>query len=90
MREDVETQGHADTCAIGIYRLIELSEGWDGSVIKNQLVFDTNDGMPMVIAAWVSGILHIGLLTPETNTSLLANGKKGAASDSADFKEEVA
>ncbi|TIB76201.1 RTA1-domain-containing protein [Wallemia mellicola] len=70
----------------GIYRLIELKDGWDGSVIKDQAAFDTNDGMPMIIAAWLSFILHIGLLTPETNASIMS---KGHVADH-DSKEEMA
>lgn len=75
----------------GIYRLIELKDGWEGTVIKDQAAFDTNDGMPMVIAAWLSGIFHIGLLTPTTNASFLSRGKKGGADAAeADVKDEVA
>lgn len=72
--------------------MIELKNGWDGTVIKDQAAFDTNDGMPMVIAAWVSGILHIGLLTPKMNSSVLTRGKSGGTDGAteADFKDEVA
>ncbi|KAG8797840.1 hypothetical protein FRB91_000777 [Serendipita sp. 411] len=45
-----------------IYRTIELNDGWDGSVITNQALFNWLDGMPITVCTYTFNILHPGYL----------------------------
>ncbi|KAI0321512.1 RTA1-domain-containing protein [Amylostereum chailletii] len=69
-----------------IYRTIELSDGWSGTVISTQWLFNVFDGAMIVLAFYTLNVLHPGiLLVPEEKTleissngsvSPLANGMK--------------
>ncbi|KAG8834959.1 hypothetical protein FRC17_006262 [Serendipita sp. 399] len=45
-----------------IYRTIELNDGWDGSIITNQNLFNWLDGMPITVVTYTFNILHPGYL----------------------------
>ncbi|KAJ7674083.1 RTA1-domain-containing protein [Mycena polygramma] len=45
-----------------IYRLIELSGGWNGRVIQTQVYFNVLDGGMVVLAIYTMNIAHPGLL----------------------------
>ncbi|KAJ6483626.1 RTA1-domain-containing protein [Mycena vitilis] len=45
-----------------IYRLIELSGGWNGRVIQTQIYFNVLDGGMVVLAIYTMNIAHPGLL----------------------------
>jgi len=49
-----------------IYRLIELSNGWNGTIITTQWLFNVWDGAMIVLAMYTLNVLHPGrLLIPE-------------------------
>jgi len=43
-----------------VYRLIELSDGWNGRVISTQVYFNVLDGMMVVLAIVTLNVLHPG------------------------------
>ncbi|KLO17014.1 RTA1 like protein [Schizopora paradoxa] len=45
-----------------IYRLIELSDGWNGTVIATQWYFDVFDGAMVVLAMLILNVLHPGFM----------------------------
>jgi len=45
-----------------VYRLIELSNGWTGTVISTQWLFGMFDGAMIVLAMFVLSLLHPGVL----------------------------
>ncbi|KAH7106586.1 RTA1-domain-containing protein [Auriculariales sp. MPI-PUGE-AT-0066] len=45
-----------------IYRTIELTDGWNGSIIRNQQLFNWLDGMPITVAMFTLNFLHPGRL----------------------------
>ncbi|KAG8927882.1 hypothetical protein FRC03_011467 [Tulasnella sp. 419] len=47
-----------------VYRTIELLDGWNGSIISNQLLFNLLDGMPIVVAMFSLNVFHPGYLLP--------------------------
>ncbi|KAI4110768.1 MAG: hypothetical protein LQ339_001044 [Xanthoria mediterranea] len=44
-----------------VYRVVELGEGWDGALIKNQTLFIVLEGVMVVIAVLVLNAFHPGL-----------------------------
>lgn len=46
----------------GIYRAIELAQGWTGYLITHEVYFIWLDGFPMVLCLWVFAALHPGWL----------------------------
>lgn len=48
----------------GIYRSIELAQGWDGSIITNENYFVWLDGFPMVLCMAALAVAHPGFLLP--------------------------
>ena len=50
-----------------VYRTIELVDGWDGRIIKNELYFNVMDGAMIVAAMFCLNELHPGrLLKPDS------------------------
>jgi hypothetical protein len=47
-----------------IYRTIELNDGWTGTIIKNERLFNVLDGMPIVVAMVTLNVFHPGWLLP--------------------------
>jgi len=47
-----------------IYRTIELSDGWTGTVISTQWLFDVFDGAMVVLAMFTLSLFHPGVLLP--------------------------
>lgn len=45
-----------------MYRTIELIDGWDGRIIKNELYFNILDGAMIVASMFCLNILHPGQL----------------------------
>ncbi|KAG8785163.1 hypothetical protein FRC15_001879 [Serendipita sp. 397] len=45
-----------------IYRTIELNDGWDGSIITNQALFNWLDGMPITVCTYTFNLFHPGPL----------------------------
>ncbi|PAV21959.1 hypothetical protein PNOK_0191600 [Pyrrhoderma noxium] len=45
-----------------VYRTIELTDGWDGAIITNELYFNVLDGAMIVLAIYTVNILHPGFL----------------------------
>ena len=43
-----------------IYRVAELSEGWEGDLIQNQRLFIGFEGAMVVVAVWVLNVWHPG------------------------------
>jgi len=43
-----------------VYRTIELTDGWTGSIITNQNLFNTLDGVPIVLATFILNAIHPG------------------------------
>jgi hypothetical protein len=58
----------------GVYRAIELAEGWTGYLITHEVYFIWLDGFPMVLCLWVFAALHPGWLL---------KGNRGWGSDAA-------
>ncbi|WVQ79504.1 hypothetical protein IAT38_001603 [Cryptococcus sp. DSM 104549] len=48
----------------GIYRTVELIQGWDGYLIEHEVYQDTLDGIPMFIALVAIAIFHPGFFLP--------------------------
>lgn len=46
----------------GVYRTIELSDGWDGRIISTQLYFNVLDGAMVTLAIFILNFFHPGLL----------------------------
>lgn len=44
-----------------VYRVVELGEGWNGALIKNQTLFVVLEGVMVVVAVLVLNLLHPGL-----------------------------
>ncbi|KAL8795517.1 MAG: hypothetical protein Q9182_007520 [Xanthomendoza sp. 2 TL-2023] len=44
-----------------VFRVVELGEGWDGALIKNQTLFIVLEGVMVIIAVLVLNIFHPGL-----------------------------
>ncbi|KAG8954528.1 hypothetical protein FRC03_011468 [Tulasnella sp. 419] len=51
-----------------VYRTIELLDGWNGSIISNQLLFNLLDGMPIVVAMVSLNVFHPGFLLPRPHS----------------------
>ncbi|KAF7314105.1 RTA1-like protein [Mycena chlorophos] len=45
-----------------VYRIIELADGWTGTVITTQVYFNLFDGGMVITAIWAMNIAHPGLL----------------------------
>lgn len=45
----------------GIYRSVELVQGWDGYFITHEAYQDTLDGIPMIMALLATAVFHPGL-----------------------------
>ncbi|KIM37554.1 hypothetical protein M413DRAFT_448364 [Hebeloma cylindrosporum] len=59
-----------------IYRTIELSEGWNGRIISNELYFNVLDGAMVTIAMYVINFGHPGMLLGSSRDKQVdANGK---------------
>lgn len=48
----------------GIYRSIELAQGWDGVIITTEKYFIWLDGFPMVLCMAILAVAHPGFLLP--------------------------
>jgi hypothetical protein len=55
-----------------IYRSIELSQGWHGEIIENQMLFNLLDGMLILLATLTFVILHPAMVTPRGNAGKAA------------------
>ncbi|KAI4240149.1 MAG: hypothetical protein L6R40_005282 [Gallowayella cf. fulva] len=44
-----------------VFRVVELGEGWDGALIKNQTLFIVLEGVMVIIAVLVLNLFHPGL-----------------------------
>ncbi|XAO26267.1 hypothetical protein I312_105103 [Cryptococcus bacillisporus CA1280] len=44
----------------GIYRSVELTQGWDGYLVTHEVYQDTLDGIPMIMALLATAVLHPG------------------------------
>uniref|UniRef100_A0A8H7XW50 RTA1-domain-containing protein n=1 Tax=Psilocybe cubensis TaxID=181762 RepID=A0A8H7XW50_PSICU len=55
-----------------IYRVIELSEGWEGPVMRTQMYFNIMDGLMIVLAMYTVNVFHPGryLATDSKDTEL--------------------
>ncbi|QRV77447.1 RTA1-like protein [Ceratobasidium sp. AG-Ba] len=53
-----------------VYRTIELTDGWNGTIISTEKWFNWFDGMPIVIAMATFNFFHPGYLLRETGSSL--------------------
>jgi len=60
-----------------IYRTIELNDGWTGTIIKNERLFNVLDGMPIVVAMVTLNVFHPGWLLPSRKA--VAGAQKGEA-----------
>ena len=49
----------------GIFRSIELNDGWTGPIVTNQALTIGLDGAPMVLAVTVYNVIHPGWLLPK-------------------------
>jgi hypothetical protein len=47
-----------------VYRLIELSDGWTGRIIRTELYFDVLDGTMIVLAIYTVNFIHPGMFSP--------------------------
>jgi hypothetical protein len=47
-----------------VYRLIELSDGWTGRIIRTELYFDVLDGTMIVLAIYTINFIHPGMFSP--------------------------
>ena len=45
-----------------MYRTIELVDGWEGRIIKNELYFNVMDGAMIVASMYCLNVFHPGLL----------------------------
>ncbi|KAG6829095.1 hypothetical protein H0H92_005708 [Tricholoma furcatifolium] len=52
-----------------VYRLIELSNGWTGRIIRTQLYFNILDGGMITLAIYTLNIFHPGFFLTERNKS---------------------
>ncbi|KAJ7171093.1 RTA1 like protein-domain-containing protein [Mycena filopes] len=53
-----------------VYRLIELSGGWDGPIIQTEVYFNVLDGCMVVLAMFTMNFAHPGLLLPATRANI--------------------
>ncbi|WWD16463.1 hypothetical protein CI109_100889 [Kwoniella shandongensis] len=49
----------------GVYRSVELVQGWNGYLISHEVYQDTLDGLPMSLAMIAVNILHPGFFLPK-------------------------
>ena len=49
----------------GVYRSIELAQGWRGYLITHEDYFTYLDGLPMALCFYAFAILHPGFLLPK-------------------------
>ncbi|KAH8827428.1 RTA1 like protein-domain-containing protein [Flagelloscypha sp. PMI_526] len=52
-----------------IYRLIELSDGWNGSIITTEKWFNIFDATMVTLAIWTLNFAHPGLLLPKPRST---------------------
>ncbi|KJA24391.1 hypothetical protein HYPSUDRAFT_162137 [Hypholoma sublateritium FD-334 SS-4] len=50
-----------------IYRIIELSGGWDGTVLRTQVYFVVFDGVMVILAIYTTNIIHPGVYLASVN-----------------------
>lgn len=43
-----------------VYRVVELAQGWEGALIKNETLFFVLEGVMVTVAVLVFGLLHPG------------------------------
>ncbi|KAI0752254.1 RTA1 like protein-domain-containing protein [Irpex lacteus] len=51
----------------GVYRTIELADGWDGEIISTQVYFNVLDGAMIVLAIYTLNFFHPGVLLADTD-----------------------
>ena len=49
----------------GVYRSIELKQGWTGFLITHEIYQNCLDGIPMIIAVGIFNIAHPSYLLPK-------------------------
>ncbi|PPQ80666.1 hypothetical protein CVT25_001628, partial [Psilocybe cyanescens] len=47
-----------------VYRVVELSDGWDGIVMRTQIYFNIMDGLMIALAMFTVNVFHPGRLLP--------------------------
>ncbi|KZV88175.1 RTA1-domain-containing protein [Exidia glandulosa HHB12029] len=62
-----------------IYRTIELQDGWTGSIIMKQVLFNALDGMPITVAMYTLNFFHPGRLV--FNKDRVLPGSRTAGGD---------
>jgi len=55
-----------------VYRVAELSHGWNSSIIHNQGLFNALDGAMMIVAVYLLNIFHPGQWLPKGNYNVKA------------------
>lgn len=60
-----------------VYRVVELGEGWEGALIKNQKLFIGLEGVMVVVAVLVMNLFHPGLCFREGYERPVAGSEKG-------------
>ncbi|TFK66155.1 RTA1-domain-containing protein [Pluteus cervinus] len=48
-----------------IYRIIELSDGWSGRIIRTQIYFNVLDGGMVILAIYTFNFIHPGMFLPQ-------------------------
>ncbi|KAJ7483579.1 RTA1 like protein-domain-containing protein [Mycena latifolia] len=66
-----------------VYRLIELSGGWNGRVIQTEVYFNVLDGGMVVLAIYTMNIAHPGLLLRQTAAEDIAEKQVDSTSSAA-------
>ncbi|KAI0092753.1 RTA1-like protein [Irpex rosettiformis] len=59
----------------GVYRTIELADGWNGRIISTQVYFNVLDGAMVVLAMYTWNILHPGLLLVDNSKDIISEDK---------------
>jgi len=55
-----------------IYRVIEFVDGWDGTIISTEWIFDVFDGVMITLAMFVLNIFHPGVYLRDPDHSTLS------------------
>ncbi|KAF9479963.1 RTA1-domain-containing protein [Pholiota conissans] len=48
----------------GVYRIIELSGGWNGRILRTQIYFNVLDGMMVILTIYTTNFIHPGIYLP--------------------------
>ncbi|KAI0692283.1 RTA1 like protein-domain-containing protein [Cytidiella melzeri] len=74
----------------GVYRTIELADGWNGRIISTQVYFNVLDGAMVVLAMYTLNFFHPGVLLSDGGSSNVSGEDKYTDSKGSGITSEMA